>query len=79
MMMAQILTSTAKVFMRLSPRKLNVRDSLKNKKEGSQLALPMVFVQQSWPFVFRRLIEQAMATGPITKIEVTFGYNWSRN
>lgn len=26
--------------------------------------------------VFRRLMEQAMATSPVTETEVTFGYNW---
>lgn len=29
--------------------------------------------------VFRRLIEQAMVTEPVTEAEVTFGYDWSRN
>ena len=29
--------------------------------------------------VFRRLLEQSMATGPTTEAEVTFGYDWSRN
>lgn len=28
--------------------------------------------------VFRRLMEQAMVTGPITETAVTFGYNWSQ-
>jgi transposase-like protein len=28
--------------------------------------------------VFQRLIEQAVATGPITEAAVTFGYDWSR-
>jgi len=28
--------------------------------------------------VFRRLIEQAVVTGPITEAEVTFGYDWHR-
>jgi hypothetical protein len=25
---------------------------------------------------FRRLIEQAMVTGPVTEADVTFGYDW---
>ncbi|MCJ7603396.1 MAG: IS1595 family transposase, partial [Desulfobulbaceae bacterium] len=29
--------------------------------------------------VFRRLVEQAMVTEPVTEAEVTFGYDWSRN
>jgi transposase-like protein len=29
--------------------------------------------------LFRRLMEQCMATGSITEAEVTFGYDWSRN
>jgi len=29
--------------------------------------------------VFRRLMEQAVVTPPITETEVTFGYNWSRS
>lgn len=29
--------------------------------------------------VFRRLIEQAMITGPITEVEVTFGYHWRQS
>lgn len=29
--------------------------------------------------VFRRLMEQAMVTGPITETDVTFGYNWSQS
>ena len=29
--------------------------------------------------VFRRLMEQAVATGPLTEAELTFGYDWSRN
>ena len=27
--------------------------------------------------VFRRLLEQAMVTGPVTEANVTFGYDWS--
>ncbi len=30
-------------------------------------------------FVFRRLMEQAMVTGPVTWEDVTFGYNWGQN
>jgi len=26
--------------------------------------------------VFRRLIEQAVITGPVTEADVTFGYDW---
>jgi transposase-like protein len=29
--------------------------------------------------VFRRLMEQAVITGPITEADVTFGYDWSRH
>jgi transposase-like protein len=29
--------------------------------------------------VFRRLMEQAMVTSPVTESEVTFGYDWSRS
>lgn len=29
--------------------------------------------------VFRRLMEQAMVTGPITETDVTFGYNWNQS
>jgi len=29
--------------------------------------------------VFRRLLEQAVATGPITENDVTYGYNWGGN
>jgi len=29
--------------------------------------------------VFRRLIEQAMTTGPVTEAYVTFGYDWDRS
>lgn len=29
--------------------------------------------------VFRRLIEQAVVTGPVTEPEMTFGYDWSQN
>jgi hypothetical protein len=29
--------------------------------------------------VFRRLIEQAMVTGPVTRNDVTFGYNWKKS
>ena len=29
--------------------------------------------------VFRRLLEQAVATGPITEDDVTYGYNWGGN
>jgi len=29
--------------------------------------------------VFRRLMEQAMVTEPITEAEVTFGYNWNQS
>ena len=29
--------------------------------------------------VFRRLMEQAMVTGPVTGNDVTFGYNWGEN
>ena len=29
--------------------------------------------------VFRRLMEQAVATGPLIEAELTFGYDWSRS
>lgn len=29
--------------------------------------------------VFRRLMEQAMVTGPVTETDVTFGYNWNQS
>jgi len=29
--------------------------------------------------VFRRLIEQAVITGPVTEADVTFGYDWSQS
>ena len=29
--------------------------------------------------VFRRLLEQAVVTGPITENDVTYGYDWGRN
>jgi len=29
--------------------------------------------------VFRRLMEQAVITGPVTEADVTFGYDWSRH
>ena len=29
--------------------------------------------------VFRRLLEQAVVTGPITEANVTHGYNWMRS
>lgn len=29
--------------------------------------------------IFRRLMEQAMVTGPVTETDVTFGYNWSQS
>jgi hypothetical protein len=29
--------------------------------------------------VFRRLLEQSVAVGPVTEADVTFGYDWSFN